>query len=65
VTSFEKTLSGVVDRSTVRVHTLHDEPDDRGWWWARSPLERLAAIEVMPTDCLWTRRCSRTTSKSS
>jgi hypothetical protein len=47
VTSFEKALSGVVDRSAIRVQSLHDEPDDRGWWWARTPLERLAAIEVM------------------
>ena len=40
-------LAGAVDRSAVSVQSLHAEPEDRGWWWARSPQERLAAIEVM------------------
>ena len=37
----------VVNRSTVVVQSLHDEPDDRGWWWTRPVSERLAAIEIM------------------
>jgi hypothetical protein len=31
----------------MSVGALHDEPDERRWWWRRSPLERLAAIEAM------------------
>jgi hypothetical protein len=31
----------------MSVGDLHDEPDERGWWWRRTPLERLAAIETM------------------
>ena len=41
------TVSGRVDRSVMSVATLHDEPDERSWWWRRTPLERLAAIETM------------------
>jgi hypothetical protein len=37
----------VVNRSAMVVQSLHDEPDDRRWWWARSVAERLAAIEIM------------------
>jgi hypothetical protein len=40
-------LSPLVDRSVVTVQSLHDEPDDRRWWWARPAAERLAAIEIM------------------
>jgi hypothetical protein len=36
-----------VDRTAVSVQSLLDEPDDHRWWWARTPRERLAAIEVM------------------
>jgi hypothetical protein len=36
-----------VDRSAISAQSLHDVPDDRTWWWARTPLERLAAIEIM------------------
>jgi len=36
-----------VDRNAISVDALHDEPDERRWWWQRTPLERLAAIEVM------------------
>jgi hypothetical protein len=41
------TVTGRVDRSVMSVGALHDEPDERGWWWQRTPLERLAAIEAM------------------
>jgi hypothetical protein len=37
----------VVNRLAVVVQSLHDEPDDRRWWWTRSVAERLAAIEIM------------------
>jgi len=40
-------LSPTVDRSVVTVQSLHDQPDDRTWWWGRSAEERLAAIEIM------------------
>lgn len=36
-----------MDRTAVTIQSLHDEPDDKRWWWSRTPLERLAAIEVM------------------
>jgi hypothetical protein len=36
-----------VNRSAMVVQSLHDEPDDRRWWWARPVAERLAAIEIM------------------
>jgi alkylhydroperoxidase family enzyme len=39
--------SPIVDRSVVTVQSLHDEPDDRRWWWNRPAEERLAAIEIM------------------
>jgi hypothetical protein len=42
-----KPISGTVDRSAISVQSLHDEPDDHGWWWTRSAMERLAAIEIM------------------
>ncbi|MGE0592118.1 MAG: hypothetical protein AB7G23_12290 [Vicinamibacterales bacterium] len=40
-------IKPVVDRAAFSVQLLHDTPDDRGWWWGRTPLERLAAIECM------------------
>jgi hypothetical protein len=40
-------VSDRVDRSVMSVGALHDEPDEREWWWRRTPLERLAAIEAM------------------
>lgn len=36
-----------VNRSAFRVQSLHDEPDDHRYWWARTPAERLAALETM------------------
>ena len=36
-----------VDRTALCVSGLHDEPDDRRYWWSRTPAERLAAIETM------------------
>jgi len=36
-----------VDRTAISVQGLHDEPDDRRYWWSRTPLERLAALEAM------------------
>jgi hypothetical protein len=40
-------MSGRIDRSNMSVGDRHDEPDERAWWWRRTPLERLAAIEAM------------------
>jgi hypothetical protein len=40
-------MTGTVDRSAISVQHLHDEPDDRRWWWSPSPQERLAALEAM------------------
>ncbi len=36
-----------VDRTAFSVGDLHDPPDDKAYWLARTPLERLEAIEVM------------------
>ena len=36
-----------VDRAAMSVQSLHDTPDDRGWWWSRPVVDRLAAIELM------------------
>jgi hypothetical protein len=36
----------VVDRSAVCAQSSHDDPGDRGWWRSRTPIERLAAIEI-------------------
>ncbi len=33
--------------SAITVQSLHDEPDERQWWWSRTPVERLAAVEAM------------------
>ena len=30
-----------------RVGTLSDEPDDRQYWWGRTPIERLEAVEFL------------------
>ena len=38
-----------VDRTAIIIQGLHDEPDDRRYWWTRTPLERLAALEMMRT----------------
>jgi hypothetical protein len=39
--------SAKVDRTTVVVSDLRDEPDDRRFWHSRTPAERLAALELM------------------
>jgi hypothetical protein len=36
-----------VDRSAVSVVSLFDEPDERYYWWNRTPDERLAAVEAL------------------
>ena len=36
-----------VDRSAVVVSGLHDESDERAYWLAKTPSERLAALELM------------------
>jgi hypothetical protein len=36
-----------VDRTVMSVGTLTDAPDDRQYWWSRSPEERLEAVEFL------------------
>jgi hypothetical protein len=36
-----------LDKTAFRVHSLHEEGDDRAFWWSKSPDERLLALEMM------------------
>jgi hypothetical protein len=36
-----------VDRTAFRVDSLSDESDEKAYWKSKSPLERLAALELM------------------
>ena len=36
-----------VNRSAFSVGSLHDESDEKAYWLARTPLERLEAVEIM------------------
>jgi len=36
-----------LDRTTISCANLHDASDDRDYWLAGSPSERLAAMELM------------------
>jgi hypothetical protein len=44
----ETTIKTVrVDRTTITVASLHDEPDERAYWHSKTPEERLQALELM------------------
>jgi hypothetical protein len=36
-----------MDQGVISVGSFEDEPDDLGYWLAKSPEERLAAIEYL------------------
>jgi hypothetical protein len=36
-----------IDRSAFEVVSLKEEGDERAYWWAKTPAERLLALEVM------------------
>jgi hypothetical protein len=36
-----------MDRTALTVVPLEDESSDREYWWAKDPLERLEALELM------------------
>jgi hypothetical protein len=36
-----------MDKSTITVTSLGEEPDDRAFWLSKTPQERLAALELM------------------
>jgi hypothetical protein len=36
-----------VDRSAIEVVALEQEGDKRAYWWAKTPAERLIALEIM------------------
>jgi hypothetical protein len=36
-----------VDRTEFRVDSLSDESDEKAYWKSKSPLERLAALELL------------------
>jgi hypothetical protein len=36
-----------IDRSAFSVGSLSDESDEKAWWWARTPYERLRQMEVL------------------
>jgi hypothetical protein len=36
-----------MDKSAFSVGSLHDEPDEKGYWLSKTPHERLHAVELM------------------
>lgn len=36
-----------IDRSAFEIASLTDESDERIYWWAKTPAERLIALELM------------------
>jgi hypothetical protein len=36
-----------VDRTAFSVGSLRDPPDERAYWWSKTPQERLEALEIM------------------
>lgn len=36
-----------IDRTAFSIGSLHEQGDDRKYWFARTPQERLAAVEIM------------------
>jgi len=36
-----------VARSAVSIGKVSDEPDERHYWWSRTPLQRLEAVEYL------------------
>ncbi len=36
-----------MDRTVVTIGSLHDESDEKAYWLSKTPLERLAALELM------------------
>jgi hypothetical protein len=36
-----------MDRTTLTVGAIFDEPDDKAYWLSKTPEERLAALELM------------------
>lgn len=36
-----------VDRTAFEVSSLSEQGDERDYWWAKTPYERLIALEVM------------------
>jgi len=42
-----ETSAWKLDRSSFTVTDLHGDPGDRGYWLAKTPEERLEALELM------------------
>lgn len=36
-----------LDKTAFSVVTLTDEPDDRAYWWSKTPTQRLEAVELL------------------
>jgi len=36
-----------LDRTVLKISSLHEPPDDREYWHRRTPEERLEAVELM------------------
>jgi hypothetical protein len=36
-----------LDKTKFSVGSLHDDPDERAFWWSKTPHERLAAMEFL------------------
>jgi hypothetical protein len=53
-----------LDRSAFEIVSLDSEGDDRDYWSARSPLERMEALELMRQIIYWLRSGYHQTAKS-
>ena len=36
-----------LDKTAFSVGSLHDEPDERAFWWSKTPQERWSAMEFL------------------
>ncbi len=36
-----------MDKTAFSIASLSDEPDDKGYWWSKTPQERLETVELL------------------
>ena len=65
----EKSLNAIetfkMDKGVISVRSLSEESDEKAYWHAKTPHERLEAVELMRQIKIWLRSKYLTTSKSS